>query len=92
MTCQDFRRLHLEFLDGTLERDTFALLSAHREECVSCARLHVALRRGLTVARSLTPLRPSRSFTRGLRSRLRLAAWEPSITTHAAREARIRLA
>ena len=70
MDCRTFRRQHLEYLDGTLPCDAMAAMHAHGAKCACCSRFDVTLRRGLMVARSLTPVTPSASFSFRLRAAL----------------------
>ena len=70
MDCQNFRRLHSEFIDRTLSELLVATVFLHLQVCANCARRDAALRRGLFVARNLREVRPSAGFARKLEQRL----------------------
>ena len=70
MDCQNFRRLHSEFIDRTLSDLLVAAVFLHLQACANCARRDAALRRGLFVARNLREVRPSAGFARKLEQRL----------------------
>ncbi len=80
MDCQNFRRLHSDFIDRTLSELLVAAVYLHLQECANCARRDAVLRRGLFLARNLREVRPSASFARRLEQRLdaeRSAACSP---------------
>jgi len=70
MDCQNFRRLHSDFIDRTLSELLVAALYLHLQGCANCARRDAILRRGLFVARNLPEVRPSAGFARKLLQRL----------------------
>jgi len=70
MTCRQFAAHHLAYLEGTLEAARAERMSGHLRVCTRCLRLHVALRRGLLVARHLPALRASAGFRERLFRRL----------------------
>lgn len=70
MDCQNFRRLHSDYIDRTLSKLLAAAVYLHLEVCESCARRDAVLRRGLFLVRNLTQIRPSAGFARKLEQRL----------------------
>ena len=70
MDCQNFRRLHSEFIDRTLSEVLVAAVYLHLQACGSCARRDATLRRGLFLSRNLREVRPSADFSRKLEQRL----------------------
>src|ERR1035437_5804167 len=68
MDCRIFRSQHLDYLDATLPSHQMTAMQAHVTACVCCARLEVALRRGLMIAHSLPSIRPSAGFGARLRA------------------------
>jgi hypothetical protein len=70
MTCRAFRKSHMSFIDGLLSDRQTAAMFAHRDGCEKCARIDVAVRRGLLVARNLPDIQPSPDFMVRLQERL----------------------
>ena len=70
MDCQNFRRLHSDFIDGTLSELLAAAVYLHLEACERCARRDTVLRQGLFLARNLPEVRPTAGFARKLEQRL----------------------
>jgi anti-sigma factor RsiW len=68
MDCQTFRDQHLFYTDSALPPIQAAAMRAHAEACARCAHLHVALRRGLMVVKSLPSITPSAGFGARLRA------------------------
>jgi hypothetical protein len=68
MDCRTFKRQHLLYTDSALPPIQAAAMRAHTDACVSCARLHFTLRRGLMVMSSLRSVTPSAGFGARLRA------------------------
>src|SRR5471030_616393 len=68
MDCQTFRRRHLLFTDSALPPLEAVAMRAHADTCAFCARLHVALRRGLMITKGLRSIAPSAGFGARLRA------------------------
>src|ERR1035437_1627674 len=68
MDCHAFRRQHLLYTDSALPPVEAAAMRAHADTCVRCARLHVALLRGLMMVKSLPQVTPSAGFGARLRT------------------------
>lgn len=72
MDCRTFLKKHVAFVDGTLNAGAEAVMFAHLRACSRCARLDVAVRRGLLVARNLPDVQLSWDFMARLEMRLEL--------------------
>jgi hypothetical protein len=70
MDCREFREYHTEFLDGKLDMGVQDGAHLHLAMCERCASHDAAVRRALLVFRNLTPIEPSRHFSRRLNHRL----------------------
>jgi anti-sigma factor RsiW len=70
MDCREFHEHHSALLDQTLP--PLQLVRAHRHllECEKCAAQDAAVRRALLVFRNMSPIEPSRDFSRRLNQRL----------------------
>ena len=65
MNCRDFRTLHLDFTDRTLDAPRCAEALEHIEACADCARFDALVRRSLMLVHSLPPVAPdSRAHAR----------------------------
>src|SRR5579862_9034854 len=68
MDCHTFKRQHLLYTDSALPPVEAVAMRTHADECDACGRLHIALRRGLMMARSLRSITPSAGFGARLRA------------------------
>ena len=87
MDCRTFRKRHVAFVDGVMNARAEAVMFEHVEVCAHCARLDVAVRRGLLVARNLPQIRPSQDFMVRLDAKLKSGEGAPGWATHRARAA-----
>lgn len=71
MDCRTFRKTHVAFVDGAMDIRAEAVRFEHVEMCAHCARLDIAVRRGLLVARNLPQITPSPGFMMRLEVRLK---------------------
>ena len=70
MRCRQFRSLHDAYVDDVLSAGDMDRMRTHLDVCAECARLDTRVRRGLLVARNLTPITPSADFSARLEARL----------------------
>jgi hypothetical protein len=75
MDCKSFDSKHATFIDDTLPGVEMAVMRAHINECVRCARRDADVRRALLLVRNLPQVQVSEGFQDRLRTRL---AAEPS--------------
>lgn len=87
MDCRTFRKKHIAFVDGVMNVKAEAAMFEHVEACARCARLDVAVRRGLLVARNLPQIRPSKDFMVRLGARLKSSEGVLDQAAHGARAA-----
>ncbi len=73
MDCSTFKEQHLAFSDGTLPDAELVAMQGHLNECESCARHDIAMRRGLLVLRNIPDAEPSPDFHARLREKIRKA-------------------
>lgn len=73
MDCQEFLRLHSEFLDERLAQADAERCAAHAAVCASCARYDRIVRRGQELLRRLPPVPVSPDFASRLEARLQVA-------------------
>ncbi len=69
-SCRQFRRVHVEYVDGFLVGEARLACDAHLDECPVCRRQDVQVRRSLLALQSLRAIEPSADFHRRLRERL----------------------
>lgn len=70
MDCREFRKKHVGFVDNTLPGVDVDAMRRHVDACPSCAAHDASVRRALLVVRNVTPIEPSREFSRRLAQRL----------------------
>jgi hypothetical protein len=70
MTCDEFRDLASDYIEGSLERDVRARAESHSFDCAACSALVADLRRLAAHARALPALSPSRDLWEGIESRI----------------------
>lgn len=73
MNCQEFLKLHSEFLDERLASEDVDRVEAHAASCASCARYDRVVRRGVAALRKLPPASVSADFMGRLDVRLESA-------------------
>jgi len=73
MECQEFLRLHSEFLDVRLSPEDADRCEAHAASCASCARYDRVVRRGVELLRRLPPVPVSADFMGRLDARIESA-------------------
>lgn len=73
MDCQEFLRLHSEYLDARLPPEESDRCDAHAASCASCARYDRVVRRGVEVLRRLPPVPVSPDFMGRLDARIESA-------------------
>ncbi len=73
MDCQEFLRLHSEFLDERLAQADADRCAAHAAVCASCARYDRIVRRGQELLRRLPPAAVSPEFAVRLEARVQAA-------------------
>ena len=69
-SCRQFRRRHVEFVDGLLPGEAQDVCEAHVRECPVCAEHDVQVRRSLLALQVLPTIMPSADFRDRLRARL----------------------
>jgi len=69
-SCRQFRRQHVEFVDGYLSDEAQRAGCAHLDECPVCARHDVQIRRSLMALQSLPMIEPSAGFRDRLYERI----------------------
>ncbi len=73
MNCQEFLRLHSEFLDERLAAEDADRCAAHAAACASCGRYDRVVRRGIELLRRLPPAPVSADFMGQLDARIETA-------------------
>src|SRR5690606_33489433 len=73
MNCQEFLKLHSEFLDERLASEDADRCEAHAASCASCARYDRVVRRGVALLRRLPPVPVSADFMGRLDARIESA-------------------
>jgi hypothetical protein len=68
MDCDTFRNQHLLYTEAAMPPIEAMAMRAHADACAQCARLHVALRRGLMMVKGLASITPSAGFGARLRA------------------------
>jgi hypothetical protein len=71
MTCDEFIALASDGIEQAGCREELDAFQQHRAACISCARYHRVLARGLDLVRELPEIEPSADFTWRLHRRLR---------------------
>jgi len=70
MTCREFRRHHVAYVDDLLSATAMASMHDHVAQCATCGGLDVRIRRSLLLARNLPTIEPSPDFLLRLNARL----------------------
>ena len=70
MNCRDFLARHTEYVDGVIDAEGAARMSAHARTCPRCARYDRIVRRGGALVRELPALTVSPDFEARMRHRL----------------------
>ena len=73
MNCQEFLKLHSEYLDERLAAEDADRCAAHAAVCASCARYDRVVRRGVELLRKLPPVPVSPDFMGRLDARIESA-------------------
>lgn len=84
MNCQEFLKLHSEFLDEQMPREEAERCRAHMASCASCARYDRIVRRGLELLRGRPAPEVSDGFTARLDQRVLGGGREDILTDRAA--------
>ena len=69
-SCRQFRRQHVEYVDGFLVADAIRECETHLDECDDCRRHDLRVRRSLLALQALREIEPSADFHRRLCDRL----------------------
>lgn len=69
-SCRQFRRLHVEYVDGLLSPEAQRACRAHLDECPACATHDVRIRRSLLALQALPTIEVSDGFHERLCERL----------------------
>lgn len=69
-SCRQFRRQHVEYVDGFLSDEAQRTCHAHVRECSRCAQHDVQVRRSLLALQALPVIKPSAEFHHRLCERL----------------------
>jgi len=70
MRCNEFIETYSDYHDGLVSGELGTRFERHLEECVSCARYHRVLKRGVGMWRNLPGPSPSRDFLPRLQHRM----------------------
>ena len=77
-SCRQFRRQHVEFVDGLLCNEAHRACTEHVSACPACAHHDVQVRRSLLALQALPSIEPSADFRQRLRARLAQEAQHPA--------------
>lgn len=69
-SCRQFRRLHVEYVDGLLSHEAQRACRAHLDACPACAAQDVRIRRSLLALQALPTIEVSDGFHDRLMERL----------------------
>lgn len=69
-SCRQFRRLHVEYVDGLLSNEALRACRAHLDVCPTCAQQDVRIRRSLLALQALPTIEVSDGFHDRLCERL----------------------
>lgn len=70
LSCREFRRRHVEYVDGLLAENLRRLCDLHVDQCRNCRRHNISVRRALLALQALPAIAPSPLFGRRLCARL----------------------
>ncbi|MBW7932720.1 MAG: zf-HC2 domain-containing protein [Gemmatimonadaceae bacterium] len=70
ISCREFRRQHVEYVDGFLVGDALMACERHLDQCDACRRHDTLIRRSLLALQALPTITPSPDFGRRLQARL----------------------